>query len=149
MINIKNLKHCPTKEQIEYHRNTAEKIYQDEISGSIYSFMHSGEETMNIFSSRFEDIWIFSLIMGMCGEKLFGSKAGVAYGRSDGTTEATIVIINKEVKLRRLKSELGKNSDKLVNMKDTESSKYQKTIEKIEKLKEEITNIENSIKVIV
>lgn len=148
MIDIK-ITHCPTQEQIDYHKNTAKKIYQDEISGNIDSFMYSGEETMNIFSSSFEDIWIFALIMGMCGEILFGTKAGVAYGRSDGTSDASIVIINKEVKIGRLKSELGKLSDKLVNMKDTESSKYQKTIEKIEKLKEEITNIEDSIKVIV
>lgn len=145
MINI-NLTHCPTQEQIDYHKEKAKRIYQDEIAMRIYTFMHSGEETMSITKFCFEDDWIFALIMGMCGEKLYGSKTGVAYGRSDGIVPASIVIINKEVKLNRLKSELGKLSDKLVSMKDTESSKYQKTVEKIEKLKEEITNIENSIK---
>lgn len=145
MINI-NLTHCPTQEQIDYHKEKANRIYQDEIDAKIYNFMHSGEETMSITKFCFEDDWIFALIMGMCGEKLYGSKTGVAYGRSDGIVPASIVIINKEVKLNRLKSELAKLSDKLVNMKDTESSKYQKTVEKIEKLKEEITNIENSIK---
>lgn len=142
-----NITHFPTKDDIIYHNDKAKKIYQNEIAGRIYSFMHSGEETMNISEYSFEDTWVFGLVMGMCGKRLFETGAGVAYGRSDGTSEASIVIINKNVRLHRLKSELAKLSDKLINIKDTKSSNYQKTLEKIENLKTSISNIENSIKV--
>ena len=131
------LKGCPTKEEVIYHLIKAEDVFPNIVS-RIDEFMLSNEETMCFMEDEFDDVWVFALIMGMCGKRYYQTNTTITYGRSDGHITASIGIINNIVRYNRLMAELEKVENKMRDM-DVTTSKYEKLNEKREKLCNEIT----------
>lgn len=133
---VLNIKGCPTKEEVEYHKGKADEIFPLVMS-RIEEFMTTGEEIIRLGENEFEDVWIFALIMGKCGKRYYKTNTTISYGRSNDVYDASIEVINNAVRYNRLSEELAKINEKMSRM-DVTSSKYEKLSEKKEKLCKEI-----------
>lgn len=136
MLSTVNIKHCPTKDDIEYHKIRSITIFTS-VSIFVHDFMETGDETTSYDCDYFTDSWDFALVLGMCGTSYFNTNTAVVYNRSDGVSRPSIGFVNKKIRYSRLIEEKAKAEEKLSRM-ETGSDKYLKMLDKIKTLTESI-----------
>lgn len=141
---IDHINHFPSKDDIAKKNELANASFP-KVLDKIKTNLQDDVEYIDIFEDEFDNISVFALVMGKCGEYFTSNdpKKKVAYQRSDGTVKVSIRVINVPIKVARLKKEIEECVQQLNKLTDHTTSKAMKLQVKIEKRQIELNKYGN------